>query len=87
MHNPDPNANGGVSPNVRPWWTHPMVWLVIGGPAIVVVAAIATAVIAYRGADEVLVETPSARHAATQPTSNTPAIQARNHAATASAPK
>ena len=67
------------------WWRVGMVWLVLGGPAVVVVAAIGTAVVAYRGADEVLVETPSARHAPVQPTSATPALTARNHAATASA--
>ena len=67
------------------WWRVGMVWLVLGGPAVVVVAAIGTAVLAYRGADEVLVETPSARHAPVQPTSQTPAVTARNHAATAAA--
>ena len=65
------------------WWRHSMMWLVVGGPLTVVVASIVTAVIAYRGADEVLVETPSARHAVTPPTGETPAMQARNHAATA----
>jgi hypothetical protein len=60
-----------------------MMWLVVGGPLTVVVASIVTAVIAYRGADEVLVETPSARHVVTTPTGETPAMQARNHAATA----
>jgi uncharacterized protein len=44
-----------------PWWRVGMVWLVLGGPAVVVVAAIATAVIAYRGADPVLDRTPEAR--------------------------
>ncbi|MDO9314595.1 MAG: nitrogen fixation protein FixH [Burkholderiaceae bacterium] len=66
-----------------PWWRVGMVWLVVGGPAVVVVASLVTAVVAYRGADEVLVETPSARHAPVSPTANTPAITARNHAATA----
>lgn len=66
-----------------PWWRVGMVWLVVGGPAVVVVASIVTGVIAYRGADEVLVTTPSARHAPVQPTGVTPAVQARNHAATA----
>ena len=37
-----------------PWWRHRMMWLVVGGPVIVFVAAIATAVIAIRGEDEVL---------------------------------
>jgi hypothetical protein len=54
-----------------------MMWLVVGGPLLVVVAAIATAVIAVRGADPVL------RVTEVQPTpSAAPAIQARNHAAT-----
>jgi hypothetical protein len=66
-----------------PWWRHGMVWLVVSGPAVVVVASIVSAVVAYRGADEVLVQTPSARHLPVQPTSETPAITARNHAATA----
>lgn len=66
------------------WWRVGMVWLVLGGPAVVVVAALGTAVLAYRGADVVLVETPSARHAPVQPTAQTPAVAARNHAATAS---
>ena len=65
------------------WWRNGMVWLVIAGPAVVVVAALATAVIAYRGADVVIIDTASSRHVPTQPTSETPALQARNHAATA----
>lgn len=60
-------------------WRHePMMWLVIGGPALVVVAAVATAVIATRGADPVL---PTERVAAAR--ADAPAMQARNHAATA----
>lgn len=68
-----------------PWWRFGMVWLVLGGPAVVVVASLATAVVAYLGADEVLVNTPSARVLPVQPTSETPALTARNHAATAAA--
>ena len=70
-------------PQAAPWWRVGMVWLVLGGPAVVVVASIATAVVAYRGADEVLVQTPSARDAPVQPHADTPAVTARNHAATA----
>lgn len=72
----DPAAQG-------PWWRVGMVWLVLGGPAVVVVASVITAVVAYRGADEVLVDPPSARHAPVAPTADTPALAARNHAATA----
>jgi hypothetical protein len=52
-----------------------MMWLVVGGPLAVVVAAIITAVIAIRGADPVL----DTRVA-------TPAVQARNHAASPHVP-
>lgn len=76
----------GTAPVAAPWWRVGMVWLVLGGPAVVVVASIGTAVVAYVGADEVLVNTPSARHAPVQPTGVTPALIARNHAATAANP-
>ena len=65
-----------------PWWRHRMMWLVVGGPLLVVVAAIATAVIATRGADPVLQVTESQSTRATAP-----AVQARNHAATAAEAK
>lgn len=53
-----------------------MVWLVIGGPAVVVVAGVVTAVIAVRGADPVISTEASSRFEAQ------PAVQGRNHAAT-----
>jgi uncharacterized protein len=52
-----------------PWWRHGMVWLVISGPAVVIVAGIATLVIAITHPDPVL------------KTIETPAVQARNHVA------
>jgi uncharacterized protein len=52
-----------------PWWRHGMVWLVISGPAVVVVAGFATLFIALAYPDPVL------------PTHDVPAVQARNHAA------
>jgi hypothetical protein len=76
----------GTALVAAPWWRVGMVWLVLGGPAVVVVASIGTAVVAYVGADEVLVNMPSARHAPVQPTGVTPALMARNHAATAANP-
>lgn len=42
------------TPHTRPalpWWRVPTAWLVMGGPATVVVAGLVTAVIAVRGAD------------------------------------
>ena len=41
-------------PNNAPWWRFPIVWLVFGGPAVVVVAALCMVVVAYSGADVVL---------------------------------
>ncbi|HJV70220.1 nitrogen fixation protein FixH [Ideonella sp.] len=66
------------------WWRVPMVWLVIGGPLTVVVASLATAVIAVRGADPVLGpgERGSVSERTSTPDAMTPALQARNHAAT-----
>lgn len=52
-----------------PWWRHGMVWLVISGPAAVVIAGFATLFIALAYPDPVL------------PTHAAPAVQARNHAA------
>jgi hypothetical protein len=68
---------------VSPWWRHGMVWLVISGPALVVLAGIATMVLAWTHIDPVLDEpaTPAARVAAAK-TPGAPAQQARNHAAT-----
>ncbi len=68
-----------------PWWRVGMVWLVVGGPFVVVVAACVTAVIAYRGQDPVISGMPPLPKAG-QVQSATPALQARNHAATADKP-
>lgn len=70
----------GANLPVKPWWRYGMVWLVISGPAIVVVAGIVTAVIAVRGADPVL-DTRADR------ATHLPAVQGRNHAATPPAEK
>lgn len=59
------------APGRTPWWREPMMWLVVGGPTVVVVAALITVVIAVRGADPVL-----------DTRQGQPAVQGRNHAAT-----
>lgn len=69
-----------LTPTPLPWWRYGMVWLVIGGPLVVVIAACLTAVIAIRGADPVLSDLPARPGVAA---ADTPALQARNHAATA----
>ena len=38
----------------RPWWHCPEVWLVIAGPLVVVIAAIATAVLAFQNDDLIM---------------------------------
>lgn len=60
--------------NSPAWWRLPIVWMVIGGPAIVVVASFATLALAILNPDPVLSTQVSDRSAV-------PAIQARNHAA------
>jgi len=82
-----PPVTTSAEPESTPWWRIGMVWLVIGGPLVVVVAAIGTAVIAVRGADIVLTDIPAdMQRGHTVPSAMTPAHQARNHAATAGQP-
>ncbi len=61
-----------------PWWRVRMMWLVIGGPAVVVAASFVTLALAVHGADPPLHETASPPAGALAP-----AAQARNHAAAA----
>ena len=73
-----------------PWWRHGHLWLVIAGPAIVVLGSMLTMVLAARGADPV-VDEPAWRRSSVQQQrpderSQLPAQQARNHAATPTAP-
>lgn len=59
-----------------------MVWLVIGGPLIVVIAAFATLIIAIRNPDEVLNthRTVAAEDDSSAAKSALPAVEGRNHA-------
>ena len=72
-----------------PWWRFPIVWFALAGPALVVVACLATMAIAFAHADVAIVEAPARGAAATidraGPTA--PALQARNHAATPADPR
>ena len=58
------------------WYRLPIVWLVIGGPALVVVASFATLALAIMNPDPVL----SAPAGTSR--GEMPAVQGRNHAAT-----
>ncbi len=69
------NNNQMIRPAL-PWWRVPMVWLVVGGPLLVVLASFATLFLAVRGGDVPLHEASTA-----QPETYAPATQARNHAA------
>ena len=80
-----------------PWWRRGVVWLVISGPAAVVVASFASAALAWHGADLVLPQGGAPGHhqaaeevdvgpvnsTATRTAPTAPAMLARNHAATA----
>ena len=94
--NPAPAAPESPVPPIA-WWRVPHMWMVVGGPLVVVVAAIVTAVIAVRGADPVLNKVDYERDLkAAQALQGRardaamfqlmPAHQARNHATTAEAP-
>ncbi len=71
-----------------PWWKFGHVWLVIAGPAIVVVASFITLYLAVSGMDTLLDEdyyrkgVEINKTLADNPSSLAPATQARNHAAT-----
>jgi hypothetical protein len=67
---------------VAPWWRFGMVWFVLSGPLIVVLAGIATMAIAFRHADAALVETAVPQASVDRAAPTAPALQARNHAAT-----
>lgn len=66
-----------------PWWKFGHMWLVVAGPAIVVVAGLFTFWLALSRPDPVYSDAPRRATAATGPeAAAVPALQARNHAAT-----
>lgn len=77
-----------------PWWKFGHVWLVIAGPAIVVVASFITLYLAITRPDPVIaedyylkgIEINKTLGGAGQEASMAPAIQARNHAQTGVVP-
>lgn len=81
------------NPTAQPWWRFGHVWLVIAGPAIVVVASFITLYLAMTRADPVLDEDYYRKGQqlnqtlAADPASLAPAIQGRNHAATGVPPE
>jgi uncharacterized protein len=75
-------------PTSAPWWKFGHVWMVFGGPAVVVVASFITLYFALVGADPVVDENYYQagininRTLASDPQGLAPAMKARNHAAT-----
>jgi uncharacterized protein len=77
--------------STKPWWSFGMVWMIIAGPALVVVAAFITLYLAITIPDPVLpTEALNPRNAIENQTkleeAMAPAMQARNHAATGVVP-
>jgi hypothetical protein len=77
---------------VQPWWSFGMVWMVIAGPAVVVVAAFVTLYLAITIPDPVLpTEALNPRNAMENQrkleAAMAPAMQARNHASTGVVPE
>jgi hypothetical protein len=74
----------------KPWWRFGHVWLVIAGPAIVVVAGFITLYLAIMSPNEIVsdqdMEARSAQGAKTMSAGKAPAMQARNHAQTGVVP-
>ncbi|MDI9332134.1 MAG: FixH family protein [Alphaproteobacteria bacterium] len=69
---------------VSPWYRHGMVWMLLSGPALVIVASLVTAYIAISSPDPVLANDAYEFGQQTQGVerSHLPAQKARNHAAT-----
>lgn len=79
-----------------PWWKFGHVWMVLAGPALVVVASLVTFYIAMTRPDPVVTEdyyrqgieiNKRSQSAGSGSASLAPAIQARNHAATGKVPE
>lgn len=77
----------GSLPDSGPWWNYPLVWMVIAGPALVVVAGFVTLWLAIRTPDPVVTGDYYRRGMEINQTlardkALAPAQQGRNHAAT-----
>lgn len=80
------------TPTPAPWWRHPLMWMVVGGPAAVIVAGVVTVVLAVRQPDPVVAPDyyrrgmEINRTLAAADKAHLPALQGRNHAATPTRP-
>ncbi|GAB1386340.1 hypothetical protein MASR1M59_14880 [Melaminivora sp.] len=85
-----PVSSDSAAQSSQPWWKYGHVWLIISGPAIVVVAGFYTLWLAVSTPDPVIAEDYYQRGldinktlaSENLPTSMQPAVKGRNHAAT-----
>lgn len=91
MNSPQAAALKTPSATPRPWWRFGHVWLLISGPAVVVVAGFVTLWLAIRMPDPVVADDYYKRGIEINrslpdvaPKAMLPALQGRNHAATPS---
>ena len=77
-----------TSTQPAPWWSFAHVWMVIAGPAVVVVASFITLYLAISSPNTVLEAEPSqpSQQGAQANANMAPAMLARNHAATGVVP-
>lgn len=83
-----------VEKSTSPWWKHGFVWLIIAGPAVVVVAGFVTLYLAISRPNEIVNEatfqrgnqTDQSIEARRRDSSFAPALQGRNHAVTGVVP-
>jgi hypothetical protein len=80
------NNARSVQQEGQPWWRFGLVWMVFGGPAVVMVAGFITLYIAVTNPDPVLQVTPRTAVQERQGITHVPAMQGRNHAATGELP-
>lgn len=82
------STDNSASELPQPWWKFGHVWMVVGGPAIVVVASFITLYLAISHPDPVMDQNYYQKGLELNqklggtPSSAAPAMQARNHAAT-----
>lgn len=86
-------SDSSLAPDSGPWWRHGLVWMVLAGPAVVVVAGFVTLWIAITNPDPVLTEDyyrkglELSRAQSGSEVQMTPAMRARNHATTGGVPQ
>ena len=85
----DSSRNDDPTPSCPPWWRFPLVWMVIGGPGVVVVASFVTLWLALGTPDPVVDPDYYRKGVEINRTladkKLMPAVAGRNHAATPSA--